>query len=167
MENRLWTGIIQDLPCLLGDVDLVHHNLDRVHAHIHWNVVGLGEVSSELDEDQRMDVDLLVLIDDCIHMLHQQRRRLYAAVTVLVVFRTVARARSRLPFIPGMMLASALVATVPGFGTFMRLSTLMLRFHLAYDRLRLYHAPHGRLGGAAVQEPREVPRPDAGFPPRF
>ncbi|KAM0899526.1 hypothetical protein ACQ4PT_021210 [Festuca glaucescens] len=167
MENRLWTGIIQDLPHLLGDVDLVHHHLDRVHAHIHWNVVSLGEVSSELDEDQRMDVDFLVLIDDCIHMLHQQRRRLNAAVAVLIVFRTVARARSRSPIVLGVLLASASAAAVPGFGTFMRLSTLMLRFHLAYHRLHLQRAPRDRLGGAAVQEPREVPRPDAGFPLRF
>ncbi|KAM0899527.1 hypothetical protein ACQ4PT_021211 [Festuca glaucescens] len=167
MENRLWTGIIQDLHRLLGDVDLVHHHLDRVHAHIHWNIISLGEVSSELNEDQRMDVDLLALIDDCIHMLHQQRRWVNTAVVVLIVFRTVARARSHSPIIPGVLLASASAASVPGFGTFMRLSTLMLRFHLAYDWLRLQRAPRGRLGSAAVQEPREVPRPNTGFPPCF
>jgi hypothetical protein len=131
------------------------------------NVVSLGEMSSELDEDQRMDVDLLMLIDDCIHMLHQQQRRLNAAVAVLVVFQTVARARSRSPIVPGVLLASASAAAVPGFRTFMRLSTLMLRFHLAYHRLRLQRSPRDRLGGAAVQEPREVPRPDSGLPPLF
>ncbi|KAK1666589.1 hypothetical protein QYE76_054748 [Lolium multiflorum] len=153
-------GIIQDLPHLLGDVDLVQHHLDRLHAQIHWNVFSLGEVSSEV-----MNEDLLALRDECIQLLHQQRRQLNVTVAVLVVFRAVARIRSRSRFIPGVLLASASVVAVPRFGTFMRLSVLMLRFLLVSDRLRLRRAPRGSLGGAAVQEPREVARPDDGFPP--
>jgi hypothetical protein len=89
------------------------------------------------------------------------------AVAVLVVFRAVAHIRSLSRFIPGVLLASASVVAVPRFGTFMRLSVLMLRFLLVSDRLRLQRAPRGSLDGAAVQEPREVARPDDGFPPGF
>jgi hypothetical protein len=88
------------------------------------------------------------------------------AVEVLVVFRAVAHIRSRSRFIPGVLLASASVVAVPRFGTFMRLSVLMLRFLLVSNRLRLQRAPRGSLD-SAVQEPREVARPDDGFPPGF
>uniref|UniRef100_A0ACD5W0N1 Uncharacterized protein n=1 Tax=Avena sativa TaxID=4498 RepID=A0ACD5W0N1_AVESA len=184
MENPLLMRVIDELPLLLDDFDLVQHLLDQVRAQIHSNVISLGEVAGGLEEYQRgldgllvatsrpsRDLHTVAVVEDCIQMLQRQRRQLNAALAMLVVARAVAYVRSRSRLVPGVLLATASAAVVPRFRSFFRFSVLTLGFLLISDRPRPRRALRGRLGGGRtgtrVQQLRQVLRRDAGLRLRF
>ncbi|CAM0882260.1 unnamed protein product [Alopecurus aequalis] len=135
MENPLLVGVIEDLPLLLDDIDLVQDRLDRAHAQINFNVVSLRELAIGLEEFHPSE-ELVEEVEDIIHMLLQQRRHLNMVVAVLIAVRAVAYARSRSRHVPGVLLAGASAVLVPGFRTFVRFSTLMLGFLFSSGRPR-------------------------------
>jgi hypothetical protein len=160
MENPLMAAVINVLPHLLNNPDLVQSLLDDARADLNTNAVFLAEAAAHLrfclayqaelryfpdvTEEQRTEcaAHIAEVAASC-DLFRERRRMLGELVGSLLVVRALASARSRAHLVPGLLLTAVSAAVVvyvstwgrvvPGLRSFVRFSVLMLGFLFASD----------------------------------
>ncbi|XP_044337133.1 uncharacterized protein [Triticum aestivum] len=163
MENPMLAAVINNLPHLLDNPDLVQRVLDGARADLHLNGLHLAEAAAQLrdclraegrlrtlpepTEEQRIACAMLVDAGRASYRFFlKQHWLLGQLVGSLLVIRAAAAARSRAHLLPGVLLAAVSAAVVvyvstrgvvvPGFRSLVRFSLLTLDFLFAPDRPR-------------------------------